>query len=315
MNDQQILEFIAVKHPVRAVQLADKFDKSEREASEALRALVDIGDVVRKSGTGPNGQPAQFYTLSESFLKSRPGQLLIARLEAANTPAPSPAPAAPAPPAPLAVADHAPAASALPTPAPVAPNKPSAPAESPATSTGANRAELGVAHILKHGSVSDADLRQAIGLRAGQYPSAWLGAAIKRGDVNKDGREWKPGRGVEIRTQPAFGGALGLAGATPRATGGIVPNDAWDGRKLAGEVRPHLPADAPADPVVVKELVAHLKQINSELTAPPKFRCGLWSDGVLELQRNGVTVAELEQGEGETVAAFMARLRQPLETT
>ncbi len=298
MNDQQILEFIAVKHPVRAVQLADKFDKSEREASEALRALVDIGDVVRKSGTGPNGQPAQFYTLSESFLKSRPGQLLIARLEAAAAPAPSPAPASPIP---SAVTDHAPAASAVPTPAPAAPNKPSAPAESPATPTGANRAELGVAHILKHGSVLDADLRQAMGLRAGQYPSAWLGAAIKRGDINKDGREWKPGRGVEIRKQPAFGGALGLAGAV------------LDGRRLTEEVRPHLPADATADPLVVKELVAHLKQINAELTAPPKFRCGLWSDGVLELQRNGVTVAELEQDEGETVAAFMARLRHPVE--
>ncbi|RFP19176.1 hypothetical protein [Duganella sp. BJB475] len=293
MNDQLILEFVATKQPVRAVQLADKFDVDLKAASDALKSLVDVGDLVRTAGTAPNGQPAQVYGLSAEFVKSKEGKLLAARIEGAQ------ATLAVAVAAPVAKAEQievqpSPAAA---KPAPAALNKPTEPAESTASLAGINRAEAGVACIRLHGSVSDADLRVAMGLRAGQYPSAWLGAAIKRGDINKDGKNWTPGPGSEVKRQPAFGGSLGLPGATPHVSSAPpVP-------KFKDSAAPPaaLMAGADDEPSV------------SAVAVPPKFRCGLWSDGVLELQRNGVTVAELERDEGETVAAFMARLRQPLE--
>jgi hypothetical protein len=47
------------------------------------------------------------------------------------------------------------------------------------------------------------------------------------------------------------------------------------------------------------------------MPATPSFRVGIWSDGALELQRNGVTVASLTQSEQEAVTAFIERIRQP----
>lgn len=49
-------------------------------------------------------------------------------------------------------------------------------------------------------------------------------------------------------------------------------------------------------------------------TAPTIFRCGLWSDGVLELQRDGVQVVALNRGEHEQLADFMGRMLVKVET-
>lgn len=50
------------------------------------------------------------------------------------------------------------------------------------------------------------------------------------------------------------------------------------------------------------------RKVEPRASAIPVFRCGLWSDGVLELQRDGSTVAVLEQDEGEQLASFVNRM-------
>jgi hypothetical protein len=284
VNDQQILEFIAIKQPVRAVQLSDNFDVDLKTASEALKSLVDVGDLVRVAGTAPNGQPAQVYGLSEAFIKSREGKVLAARLEASAAPAPAPVTT----PAPAPVVAAAP----VPAPAPAAPPK-----VSPADDTSTRRIERAIAHIVATGPTSDADMRVVLNLRADQYPSGLLQRAVKDGRLAKNGKAWALGTGVPpapAAKRPPFGGSLGLPGATP--TPAPSKRITEDIAMLKNESTAPVAASTPPSTV-----------------APPTFRCGLWSDGVLELQRNGVTVAELEQDEGETVAVFMARLRQPLE--
>jgi hypothetical protein len=319
MNDQQILEFIATKQPVRAVQLADKFDVDLKSASDALKSLVDVGDLTRTSGTAPNQQPAQFYSLSETFLKSKEGKLVIARIESQQSAVPQP----PAVTLPLRVPPPTPIEATIPSPVPAptaaaATPEPSAAPPSPADDASLRRIERAIAHIREHGPTSDADIRAVLNLRADQYPSNFIGRAVKDGRLAKDGREWTLGPGTPpapVVRRPAFGGPLGLRGATPFPVGAHdVPNDAWKRDNLTEEVRPHPPAADLADPAVTQEILVHLKQMKADLPSPV-FRCGLWSDGVLELQRNGVTVAELQQDEGETVAAFMARLQQPLAST
>lgn len=279
MNDQQILEFIAAKQPVRAVQLADRFDIDLKAASDALRALVDVGDLTRAAGTSPNGQPAQVYGLSEVFVKSKEGKLLAARIEAASAADPLPALAATvAPPA-------------LPPPA----------AAPPAGDTSSSRIDLAIRHVKDKGPSSDADIRQVLGLRAGQYPSGMLQRAVKDGRLIKDGRNWTLGTGTPPapeQKRPPFGGSLGLAGATPRP----APLPA--------------PLEVPAACAVesAPAAAAPPAAIAAEPAAPlPAFRCGLWSDGMLELQRNGVQVAQLSREEGEAVAAFMARIAEQLQ--
>lgn len=321
MNDQKILEFIAAKQPVRAIQVADKLDASEREASEALRALVDVGDVVRTPGTGPNSLPAQFYTLSEAFRRSRPGQLILARMEAAAaalavavaapvaSPSPAPAPPAPAP----TVAPVATAAPAATIPVFLAKAPPPSPADDPSL----RRIERAIAHIKEYGPTSDADIRVVLNLRADQYPTSFIGRAVKDGRLAKDGRNWTLGAGTSpapLKRQPAFGGPIGLVGSTPHVA--KAPEIVAVAVK---EVATSLVSQA--NPTKQQEQVMETKQIAGvaeqsrakDATTPPAFRCGLWSDGVLELQRDGVQVAALTQVEGETVAAFMARMREQLQ--
>lgn len=283
MNDQKIYEFIALNQPVRAVQLADKFDVALVDVSASLRSLVDVGDLVRRTGVAPNGQPAQEYSLSESFLKSKEGKLVFARLEdvASIAPIAPPAPALPAAVQPMAMPSFI--NTTVPVPAAV------------------NRTEVAIAHIKAQRFVSDADLRVVMGLKAGQYPSAWLATAYKNGVVKRDGKGWVMGDGAvpaPAKKQPAFGGALNLPGATPhQAAKAIQPTDAQESvAEAAGEV-----SSAPSG------------LIRDEPIEAPKFRCALWSDGVLELQRDGVQVAALTQCEGDALAAFIARLQQPAE--
>lgn len=297
MNDQKIYEFIALKQSVRAVQIADRFDVSLAEASDALRSLVDVGDVLRTAGIAPNGQPAQFYSLAPSFIKSREGQLVIARIEADR--------------AALKQAEDAPVSSSELTNVKAAPKADDSPAPSSGpmkdADHGANRSQIALDYIRKVGSVTDADLRIVMGLRAGQYPSAWLAAAVKRGEVNKDGKEWKVGAGSQIKRQPAFGGPLGLAGATPlpcaQENKPVQVPRFTDLRKQAAK-----PADINIG-YSGAELATVIEKVNTALRPTSAFRVGIWSDGTMELQRNGVKVAELDQAERESVAAFMDILR------
>lgn len=310
MDDQKILEYIAVKQSIRAAQLVDKFDVDLKTASDALRALVDAGDVVRASGFAPNNQPAQIYSLSESFVKSKAGQLIIARMEAVKLAAPVPeAEPSPVPVAPVAVA------------ASTAPAIPSTPIPAPPASI--NRAEVGVAYIRKLGSVTESDLRVAMDLRADQYPSAWLSGAVKRGEVNKDGKEWKVGPGSDVKKQSAFGGGISLPGSTPHpATGeskpasSVIP-DASARFPLGSSFTAPVP-DVPkfSDQGLHATATLDVSKIVSgtlfQKPTSPSFRVGIWSDGALELQRGGVTVAALNQAEHEAVAEFIARIRQPV---
>jgi hypothetical protein len=145
-------------------------------------------------------------------------------------------------------------------------------------------------------------------LKDKDYPSSYLSGAMQAGKVVKMGGEWRPGDGRPLRPltrQPAFGGALGLPGATPFAAPAAPP-------------APSPPSSPPvAAPKAERQAVAAAASVPDVPSDPPPvpvlktpvFRCGLWSDGTLEMQRDGVTVAVVHEGEAETVLSFMDRLR------
>ncbi len=248
MDERKIFECIAKKQPgVRAVQISDLLDVPLSEVSEALRDLVEGGQLVRKSGFAPNGAPAQQYDFSESFKATNDYKAVMASV------------------APASVAFE------VKSVAPV-PNQPAQKAVDVSTS------ERLVAHILKTGGATDDQLRAAVGLKSTQYPSSYLSHAQKVGRITRRGVKWIPADG----RAPAL---------PPKSTN--VPS-------FLAETKPAVPTVKPKEvPIVPPEKVS--------ASAQP-LRCGIWSDGVVELQRGGSPIAFLSQDEADFMAAFLVRV-------
>ncbi len=263
MNDQEICELIAKRVDTRAVQIADHFDKELRDVSEALRALVDCGDVLRTPGIGPNGQPAQFYNLSDAYRKSKEGREIMGKVAGQIDATVTVAIATPA----LPVRDLSKAVQQ--------------PIEPPRGEAVLSRVDRAIQHLAAAGSASDVEMRLAMGLAAPASPMAYLAHAVKAGRLSKLDGVWRLGQwGKAVSPKPV---ALAEALSSVAQHGGSIVT------------------------------TTQVEPAASEAATTTVFRCGLWSDGVLELQRNGVAVAFLERGEGEHLADFVNRmLRNPM---
>lgn len=280
MNDQIIYELLA-KAPaegLRAVQLCDAINEPSIEladVSRALGALVEVGDVVRMPGLAPNGQQAQFYALTSDFKNSRDYKLILAKQLGQTIKAAAPTPA--------------------PTPENTSAPVPSEPKKS--------RTDDAIEYIRHRGRVSSAELKMHMGLKSGEAPATWLAVPIRDGRLARDGVYWMIGAGaagnVGKATKPtAARGAIPKLGAVLSSKSPTPPPGAF---KVPAETPE--PEAAPDTPVPAPEAVAALP-----VPVAGVFRCGLWSDGVLELQRDGVTLTELTRGEGEHMADFIGRM-------
>jgi len=241
MNDQKIYELMAKTPNIRAVQIADALDQDLADVSDALKALVDEGDVVRTAGTAPNGQPAQIYNLSLTFMKTAEYKAIKAKLDAA-----APTPAA------TSTATEAESVPAAHTAAPKV-----------------SRIDDAIAFIRLMGKVTTAELKQHMGLGSGASPASWLNTAIQDGRLVRSGNHWTIGKG----------------------------------RPTVSEA-----AQKPTAPAALETTPAAAIPIAAGIPYSPAFRCGLWSDNVLELQRDGVTLTTLTRGEGEHMANFFNRM-------
>lgn len=271
MNDKQIFECMAKKTGIRAVEIADMLDVDLSDVSDALKALVDEGDVVRSSGFSPNGLPTQLYDFSEQFMRSNEYKSIMA----ASTPVEA------------AVAATAPS----PAPAPMAKV-----GEVP------SRAERAIAHILKTGGATDVELRELLVMRQEEYPSSILGHAMKIGRVTRVNNRWVPGDGRPVMA-PVKAKPFSIGKSTP-APAPAVPQFLAD--RVSVPVKPNGGAGKPkkATPAPVAEPVV-------DVAEPPvarPLRCGVWSDGVVELQRGSLPIALLSKDEADFMAAFLARV-------
>lgn len=278
MNDQHIYDLLA-KAPaegLRAVQICDAINEPSVElvdVSRALSALVEVGDVVRSAGQAPNGQPAQFYALSTDFKNSRDYKLIMAKQLGER------------------IAD----AGKAPTPAPT-PDNTSAPVPSEPKKS---RTDDAIEYIRHRGRVSTAELKVHMRLQKGESPASWLAIPVRDGRLLRDGVYWLIGSG-----KPATGRATkptAARGAIPKLGAVLDATKQLAALKVASATPS--PKPAPDTPAPATEAVA----------PPPakpagRFRCGLWSDGILELQRDGETLAQLTRGEGEHMADFIGRM-------
>lgn len=139
------------------------------------------------------------------------------------------------------------------------------------------KAEMVTNHLEAHKSATDDELRVVMGIPKTSHPRAYLKFQLTSGTLVRDesGR-WTLGDG----TPP------------PKPERPVKPpepdlNETKKDTPMASTTPPAAQTAAPTETV---------------------FRCGLWSDGVLELQRNGTQVAALTQREGEQLVDFMGRM-------
>jgi hypothetical protein len=158
-----------------------------------------------------------------------------------------------------------------------------------------NKTDRALAFVRERGVASSYELHVVMGLKPEESATSWLSHAVKDGRLARDGKTWTLGAGEQLppvvavqkepQPQPAAGTADGAAQPQPPvpAQAGTITRQPSRPRVRAAEPK----ADAPTLPV---------------------YRCALWSDGILEVQKDGATVAALEQAAGESLAAFLARL-------
>lgn len=315
LDEQKMLQLIASEPMLRTVQLADRLDCDIDDIEDALLPMVNRGRVVRHEVIAPDKRRASAYTLSDErrneLLREAPGVAIdvlappiaalphpIERavafitehgtvtggqlhaflgLEAAEIPSNVLA---------EALADGRlfkdgkfwtlGAASRCRIAAEVPREQISAaPCLTAKMPKIGKKAQLAIDFIAKQERATDVQLAEVMGLREGDPPEAWLREALKFGVVARDGANWilgaRPVPPVEV----------------PRAPEAVKP--------------------APA-PLSIPVLSTHEPRTPRATPTPPaSFRCGVWSDGLLELQRDGKVIAALSPDEYAQVAEFLTR--------
>jgi hypothetical protein len=286
INDQKIYTLMLKAASIRAVQIADALDEELVDVSSALKTLVDVGDVVRTPGTAPNGQTAQFYSLSSDFRKSRECMRLEAQLAAQATP-----PAAEPTSAPMnEPTTQAPAA--LPTSAPTTDAEPM------------SKVARAIAFLNERRRATTVELRQVMGLKTFEAPSAYLKCALKDGRIKREGDNYElGGEPPAARTpRPAFGGSLVLPGSKQYSSQDKAPAPAAEiPQALVTQTLATLNGGTALEPAPVATQMP-------SASASAAFRCGLWIDDVVELQRGGITLDKLDRDEAVVLRDFLNRV-------
>lgn len=174
----------------------------------------------------------------------------------------------PVPAAPAPVAAPAPPAPAAPAPARVEQLPANDIMVDPAKP--GTRVSRGIAFITANGSATNDQLRTAMGLEPGAAVSNYLGRAVLDGRLARDGDNWVMGSGEP----PVVEG--------PKDEPGKPLQELK--RTLADPVPPSAPSK------------------------PTGYRCALWSDGQIEIQRDGATLASLPREVAEELARFVGSL-------
>lgn len=175
MNDQQLIDYVRAQAKVRAVQVADKFDVDLEDARERLNALVDAGDLKISDGFSPNGMACKVYDVAAATGPR------IGTARQTIVPAIAQAPAA----SPLRLAP-------------------------PSMQGGRTKVQCAIDYLADKGEASVEDLRVVMDLDRHMSPTSYLGAAIRNGQVVKEGNTYRLGDGKPVgrnaprqpRTQP-----------------------------------------------------------------------------------------------------------------
>lgn len=282
MNDGQIYRLCHQKPGIKATEIANVLNAELLVVSNALRSLVDVGDLVKsKKFDDETGRSSQVYELSDEFKRSRHFKDMLGMMNQVQIPAP-PAPAQVV----AEVAQPSPAVGKL---------------EAAPENDGLSKVERAVRFVTRHGAASDAELRDVMGLPEKATVSSYIAPATKNGRLHRaPGGLWKPGTGQPPMSPEVIRGKLGLA-TIVKDQGNVVSVG-----NLVVATRDQTPVPA----ATVAQLAG------AKPSAPPKaaakpFRCALWTDGVLEIHREE-GVVRLTPDQVEELARLLHRDWMPV---
>jgi hypothetical protein len=166
-----------------------------------------------------------------------------------------------------------------------------------------NKTDRALAFVRERGAASSYELHVVMGLKPEESATSWLSHAVKDGRLARDGKTWTLGAGEQLPPVVAVQKDLQPQPAAGTADGAAQPQPA-----PPVEAQPHVPAQAGTTKHQPSRPRARAAEPKADAPTVPVYRCALWSDGILEVQKDGATVAALEQAAGESLAAFLARL-------
>jgi hypothetical protein len=244
MNDQAILEQIALNPKCRAVQLADRLDLELVDVQATLVALAAAGDVTVSEGQAPNHQPCKEYDLSEKFRASERYEQLAAKVEI------------------MAFRER---------------------------HRTLGTAALAIAFIENRGSATSTELSVLLGLGADQYPSVELRSSVQGERLACNGRVWTLG-------PKAF----------PEKREPVAKPDSLESGAELGRVEKPTEASKFAEQNAGQPLRNPRQALREPVpVAVPQWRFAVWSDGQVEIQRNGEKVLSLPRDVANEFAGFM----------
>jgi hypothetical protein len=165
---------------------------------------------------------------------------------------------------------------------------------------GLPRVERAIAFVRTRGMATSSELHMVMELEQDQLPSDYLDGAVAAGLLTKFGKHWTPGIGPAIAPLveapgyriPVFAPppADNVVSLEPQRTARVKPVDKIDFAGFADMVNSQVEDSAPT------------------AMPAPVIRCGLWSDGSVEVQRDGKTSAVLFVEEVACLADFWKRV-------
>lgn len=148
-----------------------------------------------------------------------------------------------------------------------------------------------IAFITERGGATSAELHTLLGLKANEYASTYLGAAIKDGRLAKDGKDWTLG--------------------SPSATESKEPGELkLDIPAFLKPERQPVPALAPVTAVLTEEKMAQVKRVEplTMMAAPGPLLFAHWSDGSLQINQAGRLLVVFSPDERRELANFIQQM-------
>jgi hypothetical protein len=285
-----LLRLIAKTPMLRTVQLADRLDISLDDVDAELRPHLVAGTVVEHEVEGPNNRKATAYDVSEQFKLTDAYRVAVGATGGVL----------------VTVADAArDAANEL-----ASQREPAKAAKVSAERAPMTKVERAIALVTVLKSVPDADLHAELGLKKGDSVSSYVAAAKRDGRLVKTGDIWSLGMAALSSAEPVSAAPLAELPAAPLEVPRFIPDPV---------------AKAPPKPPVTAAPAAKSTTAPIEQTKPadrfpgvdmdragaaaaaptPGFRCAVWSDGVVHLERRGSITFELSPVEQDKLFAFL----------
>ena len=167
---------------------------------------------------------------------------------------------------------------------------------------GLPRVERAIAFVHTRGMATSSELHMVMELEQDQLPSDYLDGAVAAGLLAKFGKHWTPGIGPTVAPLVEAPGYRIPIFAPPPADNVVTLEPQRTAR---------------VKPVEKVDFGGFADMVNSQVetgSAPtakpaPAIRCGLWSDGSVEVQRDGKTSAVLFVEEVACLAEFWDRIK------